>query len=134
MKFKTYGYPKLLLQLEIEYADGRRQQLVSDSNWRITTDGPIRASNEYDGEEYDARKEIPGWDKPGFDDTRWRKVELVQAPGGRLEAQMLEPTRITQRLEPVAIQQTKPGVYLVDFGQSFYGQVRIRASAPPERR
>ena len=130
VKFKTYGYPKLLLQLEIEYADGRRQQLVSDSNWRITTDGPIRASNEYDGEEYDARKEIPGWDKPGFDDTRWRKVELVQAPGGRLEAQMLEPTRITQRLEPVAIQQTKPGVYLVDFGQSFYGQVRIRASAP----
>ena len=54
---------------------------------------------------------------------------LVRAPGGRLEAQILEPTRITQRLKPVAIQQVRPRVYLVDFGQSFYGQVRISASA-----
>jgi alpha-L-rhamnosidase len=128
--FKAYGYPKLLLQLEIEYADGSRQQLVSDGDWKITTEGPIRANNEYDGEEYDARKEMPGWDKPGFDDSGWQKVELVQPPGGRLEAQMLEPTRITQVLAPVSISQTKPGVYLVDFGQNFYGQVRLRASAP----
>jgi alpha-L-rhamnosidase len=128
--FRTYGYPKLLLQLEIEYADGARQQLVSDSDWKITTDGPIRANNEYDGEEYDARKEMPGWDKPGFDDSRWQNVELVQPPGGRLEAQMLEPARITQVLAPVSISQTRPGVYLVDFGQNFYGQVRLRASAP----
>jgi alpha-L-rhamnosidase len=130
VKFKTYGYPKLLLQLETEYADGSRQQLVSDDNWKITTDGPIRSNNEYDGEEYDARKEIPGWDQPGFKDSGWKKVELVQPPGGRLQAQMLEPTRITETLKPVAIRQMKPGVYLVDFGQSFYGQVRIRASAP----
>jgi len=130
VKFKTYGCPKLLLQLEIEYAAGSRQQLVSDGDWRITTEGPIRANNEYDGEEYDARKEMPGWDKPGFDDARWQKVELAQSPGGPLEAQMLEPTRITQALAPVSISQTKPGVYLVDFGQNFYGQVRLRASAP----
>ena len=128
--FKTYGYPKLLLQLEIEYADGSRQQLVSDGDWKITTEGPIRANNEYDGEEYEARQEMPGWDKPGFDDARWQKVDLVQSPGGPLEAQMLEPTRITQTLKPVSIRQTEPGVCMVDFGQNFYGQVRLRASAP----
>ena len=54
----------------------------------------------------------------------------MSSPGGRLQAQMLEPTRITQVLKPVSIHQTKPGTYLVDFGQNFYGQVRLRASAP----
>ena len=128
--FRNYGYPKLLFQLEIEYADGSRQTVVSDGDWKITTNGPIRASNEYDGEEYDARKEMPGWDRPGFDDSRWQTAQRVESPGGRLEAQMLEPTRITQVLKPVSVLQTKPGVWLVDFGQNFYGQVRTRASAP----
>ena len=70
--------------------------MVSDDNWKITTDGPVRANNEYDGEEYGARKEIPGWDQAGFHASGGKKVELVQPPGGRLQAQMLEPTRITQ--------------------------------------
>ncbi len=61
---------------------------------------------------------------------RWHKVDIMSSPGGRLQAQMLEPTRITQVLKPVSIHQTKPGTYLVDFGQNFYGQVRLRASAP----
>jgi alpha-L-rhamnosidase len=130
VRFKTYGYPRLLLQLEIEYADGTRQQVVSDEDWKVTADGPTRTNNEYDGEEYDARKEIPGWDKPGFNDARWHRVDIMSSPGGRLQAQMLEPTRITQVLKPVSIRQSKPGTYQVDFGQSFYGQVRLRASAP----
>jgi alpha-L-rhamnosidase len=130
VKFKNYGCPKLLLQLEIEYTDGSRQEVASDGGWKITTDGPIRANNEYDGEEYDARKELPGWNKPGFDDSSWQKAQLLQPPGGRLEAQMLEPTRITQTLKPVSIGEIRPGIYLVDFGQNFYGQVRLRASAP----
>jgi alpha-L-rhamnosidase len=128
--FKTYGYPRLLLQLEIEYADGTRQGVVSDENWKVTADGPTRANNEYDGEEYDARKEMPGWDRPGFNERGWQKVDLMDSPGGRLRAQMLEPTRNTQVLKPVSIHQTRPGTYVVDFGQNFYGQVRLRASAP----
>ena len=128
-KFTNYGYPRLLLQLEIEYADGTRQQVVSDENWKVTADGPTRTNNEYDGEEYDARKEMPGWDKPGFDDAAWQNADLMDSPGGQLHAQMVEPTKDTQVLKPVSIHQTKPGTYIVDFGQSIYGQVRLRASA-----
>ena len=54
--------------MHIEYEDGTSAEVVSDSGWKLTTDGPIRANNEYDGEEYDARKEMPGWSAPGFDD------------------------------------------------------------------
>ncbi len=78
---RTYGYPKLLLQLRIDYTDGSTAQVVSDSTWQLTTDGPIRANNEYDGEEYDARKEMPGWAQAGFEADDWEAVQTVAAPG-----------------------------------------------------
>ena len=127
---QTFGYPKLLLQLEIEYADGTKATVVSDEHWRLTTNGPIRANNEYDGEEYDARMELPGWERPGFDDAKWEPAQLVSAPGGVLQSQMLEPMRVTQIIHPVAITNPAPGIYIVDMGQNFYGTVRLRAAGP----
>jgi len=126
----TYGYPKLLLQIRLEYGDDSVENVVSDAGWRLSTNGPTRADNEYDGEEYDARREMPGWSLPGFDDSGWRSVALVQPPGGTLEAQMLEPVRVTEVLRPVAMTNPRPGIFLVDFGQSFYGSVRLKVSGP----
>ena len=57
----TYGYPKLIAQLHLEYDDGTQQTIVSDGSWKLTTNGPIRSTSEFDGEEYDARREMPGW-------------------------------------------------------------------------
>ena len=57
----TYGYPKLIAQIHLEFADGTAQTIVSDESWKLTAEGPIRASSEFDGEEYDARREMAGW-------------------------------------------------------------------------
>ena len=70
-----------MLQMEIEYEDGTKEIVVSDGSWKLTTDGPIRANNEYDGEEYDARMEMPGWDKAGFDDSKWQKSRGSECTG-----------------------------------------------------
>ena len=78
----NYGFPKLFLQLRLEYHDGSVDNVVSDADWRLTTHGPIRADNEFDGEEYDARREMPGWSRPGFDDSAWQHAALVKPPGG----------------------------------------------------
>ena len=126
----TYGFPKLLLQLEIEYADGTKTLVASDEHWRLTTEGPIRANNEYDGEEYDARMEMPGWDRAGFDDSKWEQASVVAAPGGALKAQMIEPMELTQIVHPVGITNPSPGTYIVDMGQNFYGTVRLIAAGP----
>ena len=126
----TYGYPKLLAQLRLEYEDGSEQTIVSDESWKITTEGPIRSSNEFDGEEYDARRELPGWATPGCDESSWKPVQLVKPPGGKLAAQMLEPIRVTEILEPKQIIEAKPGIWMVDFGQAFYGVVRLQVSGP----
>jgi alpha-L-rhamnosidase len=126
----SYGYPKLLFQMRVEYEDGTSAEVVSDGGWTLTTDGPIRANNEYDGEEYDARQEMPGWSAPGFDDAKWQRAQGVTAPGGELAAQMINPIRITQTLKPVAVTQPKPGVWIFDLGQNMVGWCRLKVSGP----
>ena len=126
----TFGYPKLLLQMCIEYQDGSTADVVSDERWRITSNGPIRANNEFDGEEYDARLELDGWSAPGYKETAWQPVQLVNPPGGHLLAQMLPPMRVTEVLKAVAVTNPKHGVYLVDFGQNLYGAVQLKVRGP----
>jgi alpha-L-rhamnosidase len=123
----NFGFPKLLLQIEVDYGDGTRQTILSDESWFLTDGGPIRANNEYDGEEYDARQEMSGWDEPGYD-GKWHKAELVKAPLGRLQEQMIEPIRVTEVRIPVAITQPKPGMFMVDMGQAYYGTVRLKVA------
>ena len=69
--------PAIMAQLEIEYADGSRETVVTDSSWKVTGAGPIQQADFLMGEFYDARKEFPGWSKPGFDATGW--VPVIRA-------------------------------------------------------
>lgn len=66
-KIKTFGFPKMLMNLNIVYTDGSTANIDTDDSWKGTADGPIRTNNEYDGEEYDATKEASGWNNVGFD-------------------------------------------------------------------
>jgi alpha-L-rhamnosidase len=126
----TYGYPKLRLQLQIEYADGSVATIVSDGTWKLSADGPIRANNEYDGEEYDARMEFPGWASPGYNDVQWRPAEIVAAPPGPLRAQMIDPIRVTQTLTPVSVREIAPGKFIYDMGQNLVGWCRLFVRGP----
>lgn len=125
-KHNTFGYPKLLLQLEIEYTDGSKKTIISDESWKLNVDGPIRTNNEYDGEEYDAAKEFSGWSKTGFNDSKWIKPELVAAPPGQLVAQMSEPMKVMNVIKPVAIKKLSNGKYILDMGQNFAGLLKLK--------
>jgi alpha-L-rhamnosidase len=126
----TFGYPKMLMQMQVLYTDGTSELIVSDEQWKITDRGPILANNEFDGEEYDANREQEGWDKAGFDDSNWQPVQVVTAPGGKLIAQMHEPMRVIERIKPVSIYNSKSGGYVVDFGQNLYGSCQIKVKGP----
>ena len=47
----------LLMQLEITYTNGTRETIASNENWKVAY-GPILESDIYNGEKYDARKEM----------------------------------------------------------------------------
>ena len=130
-KHVTYGYPKLLLQLEIEYRNGEKQVVATDETWKLNVDGPIRTNNDYDGEEYDARKEWANWQQPGFDDRNWLQPELVDSPAGELRAQMIPPVKIMQTLRPASIKDLGKGRYILDMGQNFAGWLKIKVNGKP---
>ena len=125
-KIKEFGFPKMLLQLEITYQDGSKKVIISDDSWKFTADGPIRTNNEYDGEEYDATKELTGWNISGYNDSKWLKPELVELPGGKVEAQMNEPIKIVDTIRPISIKQLKPGAWIMDMGQNMAGWLQMK--------
>lgn len=125
-KINNFGFPKLLFQLDILYEDGSKQTIISDQSWKFTADGPIRTNNEYDGEEYDATKELGNWASAGYDDGKWLKPQLVKAPGGKILPQPAQPMKVMQKIKPVALKELKNGVYIIDMGQNFSGWVQIK--------
>ena len=113
------------MQLEIEYAAGKRQAIASDESWK-TASSCITQNDFYFGETYDARLERPGWDAAGFDDSAWRAAEVKQPPGGVLRCQLMPPIRVVAVRRPRRIFEPKPGVNVYDFGQLFGGWARLR--------
>jgi alpha-L-rhamnosidase len=123
------GRPRFIAHLEIEFADGTRESVVSDSTWKVGK-GPIRFNSIYLGEVYDARREVAGWDRPGFDDSSWRRPGIATEPIGQLRAQSQPPIRVTKTLKPARLTEPKPGVFIFDFGQNFAGWAKLKLSAP----
>lgn len=120
-----FGLPRLLAQLEIEYGDGATDVIVSDESWKVTSQGPIIANNEFDGEEYDARLELDGWNKSQYDDTAWKQADIMVAPEGTLTAQPNPNIRVQEELTPVAITKLDDGKFILDMGQNMVGWIKI---------
>ena len=125
-KVKHFGFPKMQMQIRITYADGSRQTIHTDDTWKGTTEGPIISNNEYDGEVYDARKELSGWATVGYNDAAWMKAAYVQEPGGEYEAQINSNMKVMQDLQPVSITPRGNGKYIIDYGQNFSGWIKMR--------
>lgn len=123
------GRPQFIAQLEIEFADGSTQRVVSDGSWKVA-EGPIRFNSIYLGEKYDARRELPGWDQPGFDDSNWRSAKSALEAVGQLEAQPQPPIRVTERFKAVHVSEPQPGVFIYDLGRNCSGWASLRFDEP----
>ncbi|MFN0214931.1 MAG: family 78 glycoside hydrolase catalytic domain [Saprospiraceae bacterium] len=117
----------LLFQLELEYADGSRETIGSDGSWKYSTDGPIRNSEIYHGETYDARFEQLGWSSPGFKDTKWTLVSVKDFSKENLIGTYNEPIRKQETFKPIKIFRTPKGELVADFGQNLVGWVELNA-------
>lgn len=81
--------PAVMAQLEIEYADGTRDVIATDTSWRVTGQGPIQEADLLMGECYDARREQAGWSRAGFDDSDW-EAAILAGDNGRPTATFYE--------------------------------------------
>lgn len=123
------GYPKTRAEIHITYSDGTKEIIATDESW-VTTRGPIGVNGIYQGEVYDARQEIPGWDLPGDVCGQWKPAIIVPSPGGTMRVQVVPPIKVTRRFQPVSLSSPVPGVYIYDFGQNFTGWVKLTVRGP----
>jgi hypothetical protein len=121
----AYGNPVLLAQLRIRYSDCSEELLVTDTNWK-TASSPVIYTSIYGGEDYDARLEQPGWDQPGFDDSKWRNAVVVTPPSGKLTRDLDYPVEIMESYPVVNKLRLNDGNWLYDFGQNASGITEIR--------
>lgn len=126
-----YGYfPQLAAQLNIELADGRQLTLCTDSHWQTTLDGSLLWSDILDGEACDFRKELAGWDRPGFNASAWQPAWSQSLGAEELVAQRNAPVKVIKEMKPVSQRQLRPGVWAFDLGQEITGWVRVKAQGP----
>lgn len=123
--------PQMVMQLDIQYADGNRDRIISDTSWKCST-GPLVLDATRLGETYDARLEKLGWSSPRFDDSTWTAAVLREGIAGNLIAPDAEPVNVFQNINAVKIIPAlgKPGVYTFDFGQNLVGWGKLNINAP----
>ncbi|MEQ1935439.1 MAG: family 78 glycoside hydrolase catalytic domain, partial [Fimbriimonadaceae bacterium] len=123
------GRPRFIAQLRIDFADGTHRNVVSGPAWRVGESAILR-NNVYLGELYDARKELPGWDKAGFDDSTWRSPGLANEMIGAKRAQSQPPIRVTETWHPIKMTEPKPGFFIYDCGKNFAGWISLKLNLP----
>ncbi len=94
-----HGPPRVMIQTEIEYADGTRETVNSDGTWRwsrseIVDDDTFSAYTE------DRRLAKPGWERPGYNDSGWLPVAISTSLGGKLVSPIGPPIRVAGELKP----------------------------------
>ena len=117
------GAPRTAFRLTLK-KDGEETRIESDEQV-LTHPSPILMDDYRWGEIYDARKELPGWTLPGFDDRLWAHAMPCEAPSGEARLCEAEPLAVREILKPVSIEKQDEG-YLYDFGVDTTGICRVR--------
>jgi len=128
---RSFGPQKAIAQIRLEYADGSVEIIGTDERWRVAA-GPITFSSIYGGEDFDGRRAQPGWNKPGFDDSKWMAAKILGDAGAELRgisgaAPAIREFEIHNR---VASRTLSNGDVVLDFGQNAAHVPRITVSGP----
>jgi hypothetical protein len=132
VKFVSAFRPLMAIgQLRLEYADGTAEIVGTDGQWRVAP-GPIGFANVFGGEDYDARREPTGWDRPGYAADTWAPALGVAGPGGALRGASFAaaPVGAQESLIPVAVRPLRSGVDVYDLGQNAALMPRLRVHGP----
>ena len=129
---RSDGAPQAIAVLRLEYEAGPSEQLVTDPTWRVSS-GPITFDNIFAGEDYDARLEQAGWDRPGFRaGESWLPARPTAGPGGTLRGltHSAPPIGKIQSLPPAKVTLLRPGVFVYDLGQNASVMPQLKVHGP----
>lgn len=119
----SYGNVCLIARLEIEYQDGTRDAIVTDTTWQ-SKKSPIVLNNIYGGETYDARLETPDFALADGNDVGWTDCVVDSTPKGELKPCNMPPVRIIKRIPAKSVTPCcgkSDGAWIYDLGENFAG-------------
>lgn len=119
----------VLFQIKIDYEDGTSEMVRSDGKVKVS-ESPVRSSDLFAGELYDAQMEQEGWNCPGFDDSRWKAAIPSGKTYANLVAQYGEPVRPVKEVPAVGMTVSPKGETIIDFGQNLAGVLRVKTELP----
>ncbi|HWS01420.1 MAG TPA: glycoside hydrolase family 78 protein [Prolixibacteraceae bacterium] len=122
--------PKFCLDLRIVYNDGTVQTISSGTSWK-TSLSPVIFNSIYTGEHHDANLEQPGWNTPGFDDSRWTNSKLTAVPSQNVVSQQLQPIRATEEIAVKSFKKYNDTLYVFNLGRNIAGVSRISVKGLP---
>lgn len=126
---RSFGAPKMIAELDVQYPNGSHETIATDSKWKANR-GPVMFDSTYGGEDYDARREQTGWNLPGFDDSGWTAADVVDGPGGELIPAIAPEVGQHEHYEPVNTTRVGGSRVVYDLGQNFAGVVRVNVKGP----
>ena len=121
----SYGKVCLIARLEIEYEDGTRDAIVTDTSWKCKN-SPITHNNIYVGETYDARLETPDFADANGSDAGWCDCIVDDTPKGELKPCNMPPVRIIKRIPAKSVTPAcgaSDSAWIIDLGENFAGVV-----------
>jgi alpha-L-rhamnosidase len=116
----------LLCQIYVKYTDGTEDWVLSDGSWKSTNEGPIRVNEIYDGENYDATREMKGWNESNFNESQWTNVNTAIFDNSNLVASEGAKVERIEDLKPIKIFRTPKGLLVADMGQNMVGWIRLK--------
>ncbi len=120
------AWPRTRMNLLMRTTGGKADWIATNSAWQAAP-GPRLADGLYNGEVYDARLKLRGWNDPRRALAEAAHARIVKAPTGRLTAQFMPPCQVLQRLAPESITEVQPHVFVVKFPQNMSGWVTLTA-------
>ena len=116
-----HGTPCVNAEMEIVAEDGARTVISTDGSWQAS-EGPVLRNSLYLGERYDARL------KP----SEWTKARVVVGPAGAVQDDdRLPDTVVYRRWKAKSVSEPRAGVFVVDFGEVFAGNVKMTLRGVP---
>lgn len=110
---------QFIADIDVWFTDGTHITVGTNNSALGTKNGPVIQADEFDGEHYDAQKEI-NWSDPSFDVSGWETCNINDRRG-KPKYILSSWVKTVEILKPVAISNPKPGVYVFDVGSQISG-------------
>ncbi len=122
--------PGFCLDIRLTYTDGSQEVISSDTDWK-TALSPVIFNSIYTGEHIDARLDQPGWNMPGFNESKWKNAIPISSPSNNIVSQVLHPIRDVETVNTKKMTKFDEKHYVFDLGRNIAGvsQLKVKGQA-----